>query len=115
MSEKNLIFGILYDYYCDLLKNNQAIIIDLYYNQDFSLSEISEELNITRAGIHDTLKRAEKKLSDYENKLCLYKKYKERQNIVNNIVDKLKKIDDDKYKKEIEYIREEAEKILNEG
>jgi len=58
MSEKNFIFSLLYDYYGNLLKENQSNIIDLYYNQDYSLSEIADDMNISRQGVYDALKKA---------------------------------------------------------
>ncbi len=115
MLEKNLYFSVLYDYYGSLLKENQAIVIDLYYNQDLSLGEIAEELNISRAGIHDTLKRAEKNLTEFEEKLSLHSKLEKYYESAEKIIEILNKIDDDKYKDEVNSIRKEAEKILNEG
>lgn len=115
MLEKNLFFSVLYDYYGNLLKENQAIVIDLYYNQDFSLGEIAEELNISRAGIHDTLKRAEKNLVEFEEKLSLHSKLENIYESAEKIVNLVDSIDDNKYKSEIDNVRKEAEKILNEG
>lgn len=116
--EKNLFYGLLYDYYGSLLKGNQAIVIDLYYNQDFSLGEISEELGISRAGIYDSLKRAEKKLDEYEKKLALYSKLNKIIQSADNIIKTVDKIKYNNYEVknvEIDYIGKEAEKILNEG
>ncbi|QSX06577.1 hypothetical protein JYG23_03730 [Sedimentibacter sp. zth1] len=115
MLEKNLFFSILFDYYGSLLKKNQAIIIDLYYNQDFSLGEIAEQLNMSRAGIYDTLKRAEKNLTEYEEKLCLHSKITSYYEAAENIIKTLERIDYCKYKEEIDYIKNETDKILNEG
>jgi len=115
MLEKNLFFSVLYDYYGNLLKENQAIVIDLYYNQDFSLGEIAEELSISRAGIHDTLKRAEKNLTEFEEKLCLHSKLAKYYESAEKIIEIINKIDDDRYSNEIDCVRKEAEKILNEG
>ena len=115
MLEKNLFFSVLYDYYGSLLKENQAIVIDLYYNQDFSLGEIAEELNISRAGIHDTLKRAEKNLTEFEEKLSLHLKLEKIYESAEKIVNIVDSIDENKYKSEIDNVRKEAEKILNEG
>lgn len=115
MLEKSLFFSVLYDYYGNLLKENQAIVIDLYYNQDFSLGEIAEELNISRAGIHDTLKRAEKNLTEFEEKLSLHSKLEKINESAENIIEIINRIDDDKYSNELNSIRKEAEKILNEG
>lgn len=115
MSEKNLFFSVLYDYYANLLKENQATVIDLYYNLDYSLSEIGEELGMSRAGVYDTLKRAENNLSEFEEKLCLHKKITQFYEIADNIIRTVNKIDDCKYSDELKYIKAEAEKILNEG
>ena len=115
MSGKNLFFSVLYDYYGSLLKENQATVVDLYYNQDFSLGEIAEELNISRAGIHDTLKRAEKNLAEFEEKLSLHSKLEKFYESAEKSIDIASKINDDRYKSELGCIKKEAEKILNEG
>ena len=113
--EKKFIYSILYDYYNALLKDNQATIIDLYYNQDYSLSEIAEEMNISRQGVHDALKRAEKSLMEYEEKIKLFYKYEKYQEAAENIIKLTANIDDEKYNYIIEQIRSEARKIINEG
>ena len=115
VSEKNFIFSILFDYYGDLLKENQANIIDLYYNQDYSLSEIAEEMNISRQGVHDALKRAENILLEYEEKIKLHYKYDKYSKAAENIITLTYNINDEKYKKIVNDIREEASKIINEG
>lgn len=121
---KNLFFSELYDCYGNLLKENQATVIDLYYNQDFSLGEISEELNMSRAGVHDTLKRAEKNLTEFEKKLFLHSKLEKINDsaekiigIINEIDKKIKKNNEIEYifTDELNTIKKEAEKILNEG
>lgn len=115
MSEKNFIYSILYDYYGNLLKDNQANIIELYYNLDYSLSEIAEEINISRQGVYDALKRAEKALMEYEEKIKLHSKYVKFNQAAENIIQLSSIIDDDKYKEITEKIKVEAGKIINEG
>lgn len=115
MSEKKFIFSILYDYYGDLLKENQANIIDLYYNQDYSLSEIAEDMNISRQGVYDALKRAENNLIEYEEKIMLHEKYGKYSKAAENIMMLATSIHDEKYKDTVEQIRIEAGKIINEG
>ncbi|MBP7223445.1 MAG: HTH domain-containing protein [Sedimentibacter sp.] len=115
MIEKGFIYSILYDYYGQLLKENQAAIIEMYYNLDYSLSEIADELNISRQGVYDALKRAEKNLSDYEKKIKLHDKYVKFIDAAENIIKLSSMIDEDKYKDIIEKIKTEAAKIINEG
>ena len=69
MKHDALTMALLYDYYGELLTEKQRTCFDLYYNQDLSLSEIAEDLGVTRQGVHDTLIRAEGQLRDMEEKL----------------------------------------------
>lgn len=59
---------LLFDYYGDLLTDRQRMCFDLRYNQDMSLAEIAEELNVSRQGVHDNLSRAEALLRNMEEK-----------------------------------------------
>ena len=59
---------LLYDYYGDLLTDRQKQCFDLRYNQDLSLSEIAQELNVSRQGVYDNLSRAEALLRNMEEK-----------------------------------------------
>jgi hypothetical protein len=70
---KNLHVGVLLDLYGGLLTERQYEIMNLYYNDDLSLSEIAEQYEISRQGVHDTLKRSEETLAHYDNVLGLVK------------------------------------------
>ena len=59
---------LLFDYYGELLTPRQRMCFDLRHNQDMSLSEIAQELNVSRQGVHDNLSRAEALLMDMEQK-----------------------------------------------
>ena len=74
---KNLEISFLLDFYGSMLTEKQRIMIEYYYNDDISLSEIAGILKISRQGVYDTLKRAEKIISDYDNKLQLLNKYEQ--------------------------------------
>lgn len=67
--------ALLFDFYGPLLTEKQAKIWDLYYQQDFSLSEIAGEEGISRQAVHDLLKRTEKILEGYEQKLGLISRF----------------------------------------
>ena len=59
---------LLFDYYGELLTDRQRMCFDLRHNQDLSLTEIAEELNVSRQGVHDNLSRAEALLMNMEEK-----------------------------------------------
>lgn len=67
--------ALLYDFYGQLLTPKQQEVFDLYYQQDLSLGEIAEEHRVSRQAIYDLVKRSEKILQDYENKLRLVSKF----------------------------------------
>ncbi len=73
--EKNIEISLLFDFYGQLLKEQQQQTVTLYYNDDLSLSEIADQLNITRQGVRDSIKRAENLLFSYEQKLGLMKRF----------------------------------------
>ena len=74
MFEKDLNMGYLLDFYGELLSERKRIVMDMYYNEDFSLAEVAEEIGISRQGVRDIVKKAEEELSFYEEKLGLAQK-----------------------------------------
>lgn len=72
--EKLVRVGILFDFYGQLLSDRQFTAVELYYIYDLSLSEIGENLDISRQAVYDTLKRAETNLEEFESKLKLVSK-----------------------------------------
>lgn len=84
--------SVLLDYYGKLLTEKQQKIMNLYYNEDLSLSEIAELNNTSRQAIYDLIKRCYKQLLTYEDKLCLMKQDIELESQINLIIDNLNKI-----------------------
>lgn len=66
---------LLYDFYGELLTEHQRRIYEDVVFNDYSLSEVAQELAISRQGVHDNLKRCSRILEDYENKLHLVEKF----------------------------------------
>jgi len=75
MFEKMIEISMLYDFYGQLLTAKQRELLKLYYEDNYSLSEIAEEYGISRQGVHDAVKKAEKALHEYESKLGLISKF----------------------------------------
>ena len=85
--------SLLYDFYAELLNDSQRRVVELYVNEDLSLSEVAEILHISRQGVRDSLGRAERKLRDYEQKLGLLRDYHqrlERDDAIRGLIDKIK-------------------------
>ena len=97
---------VLYDIYGELLPASAADFLDMYYNDDLSLSEIAENVGISRQGVRAGIMRGIKILSEYEEKLGLYEKYKENNNTVAQIRSELcsSGLQDDKKEKIITLI-----------
>ncbi len=83
--DKVVINSLLYDFYGNLLTNRQKEIMELYHEENLSLSEISEQLSISRQGVHDALKKAEKVLEEYEVKLALVEKFVQSELVIQQI------------------------------
>lgn len=84
--------SLLYDFYGNLLTKRQREAMELYHEENLSLSEIAEEFSISRQGVHDALKNAEKALNDYEDKLGLVAKFQKSTDAVkeiDNIIDEM--------------------------
>ena len=71
--------SMLYDFYGSLLSKAQNEVMALYHEDNLSLSEIAEEIGQTRQAVHYTLRKAEKALESYEEKLGLIASYKTNQ------------------------------------
>lgn len=73
---------LLLDFYGELLTEKQRAVMSSYYFDDYSLNEIAEEHSITRQAVQDMIKRTEKLLKQYEEKLLLVDKFLIRKNKV---------------------------------
>lgn len=98
MEQRDLLI-ILYDYYGELLNDDNKKYFEDYYFDNLSLGEIADNNGISRNAIHKHIKSTENKLLFYEEKLKLYEKDKKLKEVIDNIKDetlkeKLKKIFD---------------------
>lgn len=76
--DSKLEISLLYDFYGGLMPAPQQRVVELYINDDLSLSEVADILGISRQGVRDSLNRAARKLRGYEQQLGLLRMYRER-------------------------------------
>lgn len=88
--------SLLFDFYGDLLTEKKRRVMELHNEDDLSLSEIAEEMKVSRAAVHDSLKSACRQMEAYEEKLGLISKYEERAELseeLSSIIDDLDGLD----------------------
>ncbi|MEG0409330.1 MAG: sigma factor-like helix-turn-helix DNA-binding protein [Erysipelotrichaceae bacterium] len=106
MNEKDITYvNELLDAYDVLLTLKQQQMLNYYYKEDFSLAEIAELMNVSRSAVGDLLKRSEKVLIQYEERLKLVEKFKQR-NIIYQKLYELKDKDINSYISDLEKIDE---------
>ena len=111
--EKKVEISMLWQIYGNLLTEKQYEYIDYYYNEDLSLSEIAENDNITRQAVRDIIKKGERKLFEYEEKLLFMKKTINQEQKIQQILLNLTKIQKDSSDKQVNSILEGIKKELN--
>ena len=89
MRGKDLNVSVLLDAYGALLTERQRELVDLYYNEDLSLAEISENTGITRQGVRDGIKKAESYLTLCEENLGFCQKTLKAQQLIDELNSKL--------------------------
>ncbi len=78
---KTLRMNYLFDFYQSLLTNKQRYYLELFYLEDYSLSEIADTFNVSRQAVYDNIRRTGDLVEDYEKKLELYQKFEQRREI----------------------------------
>ena len=106
--DKMLKQALLFDFYGELLTDHQKSIYEDFVLNDFSLSEIGEDRNISRQGVYDIIRRCDKLLNGYEEKLHLIQKFlmaKEEVSNIHHLASELLSTEVD-HQKATEYLRQ---------
>lgn len=104
--EEKIEISILLSLYGNLLTKTQKKYMDLYYNQDLSLSEIGDNENITRQAVRTILVKSKAKLKEYEKEL----KFMKRETQIKDLLEKLDESEiNDKQKKIIDKIKDQLD------
>ena len=90
MFEKDMHYGILLDFYGDILTERQREMLECYYNDDMSLSEIADSVGISRQGVRSSIKKGTDILTDMEEKLGLANRFGKVQELISSISNELK-------------------------
>lgn len=84
--------SLLLDFYGQMVTKRQYDILDLHYNNDYSLGEIAQELNISRQGVYDNIKRGKAALFEMEKKLGLVTRFNRQKEKASEIMKLLENI-----------------------
>lgn len=111
--ENSIKISVLLEIYGKLLTEKQYDLLDDYYNNDLSLAEIAENENITRQAVRDNLKKGERKLFDYEEKLGVMKKNKMQEEQIAVILSELNNLTQNSTDREVADVLEDVKAKLN--
>jgi predicted DNA-binding protein YlxM (UPF0122 family) len=105
--------SLLYDFYGALLTDKQREVMELYHEENYSIVEIAEELGVTKQAIHENLRKSEKILMGYEEKLGLMRRLLETRELIEDIdkridtlIEEVRKTGPEKIGKSLEEIRD---------
>ena len=111
--EKNVKISMLLQIYGKLLTEKQYELLDDYYNNDLSLSEIAENLGITRQAVRDNKSKGENKLFEYEEKLNIMKKTLELDEKIAIVLSEITKVKTQSTDKEVAKVLNHIKEELN--
>lgn len=83
--QKKIEQAYLYDFYGELLNDHQRSVYEAFVFNDLSLGEIAKEEGISRQGVHDMVKRCDRTLASYEEKLHLVARFQQIRDKVGQI------------------------------
>lgn len=89
---KDLYYSTLIDVYGKTLNKRQLDVMTAYYNEDLSLSEIADNMQISKQGVRDIIKRAETHLMQLEMQLLFIEKARSREKLLIDIVKNIEEI-----------------------
>ena len=110
--EKKVQLSMLYGIYGNLLTPKQQNIIRDFANNDLSITEISENYDITRQAVQEIVRKGEQRLLEYEQKLGIMKKTLNQEQQIQNILSQISKISTDATDKQVEKILKNVRKEL---
>ena len=111
--ENSIKISVLLEIYGKLLTEKQYDLLNDYYNNDLSLAEIAENEEITRQAVRDNLKKGERKLFYYEEKLGIMKKNKMQEEQIADILSEINTLTKNSTDTEVAIVLEDVKNKLN--
>ena len=98
---KDLSAGVLLDFYGELLTEKQRRALELYYNEDLSLAEIADEMQVSRQGVRAFIKNGEEHLYKFEEKLGMFGRFSDISKLTEKIGREVSKLPEGNIKEEL--------------
>ncbi|MBQ9624952.1 MAG: putative DNA-binding protein [Clostridia bacterium] len=99
--DKKIEISWMLDFYGKLLTEKQLGIMEMYFNEDSSLSEIASSLGVSKQAVHDIIHRSEAILYEYEKKLGLLEQFQYMEKQLNDISKRLRTCNNENEKQAI--------------
>ncbi len=90
---KKVAYGALADFYAALLTEKQQVLLEMYCDEDLSLSEIAKRENISRQAVSEHLNRAYMRLDSLEEELQMFAKFQQMKESVTRCLDHLGQVE----------------------
>ena len=114
--EKKVEISFLLAFYGPLLTKHQQKVMHLSNDEDHSLSEIADELGVSRQGVHDTVSRGIKQLYHFEDKLGMFQRIQFMEGKIKSAIHSLNQSDSSPdYQSSIRFAIQELNEILVQG
>ncbi|MDI6870327.1 MAG: YlxM family DNA-binding protein [Bacillota bacterium] len=89
MLAKTVRHGLLLDFYGPLLTAQQREVLGSYFEEDLSLGEIAEQRGVSRAAVHDVVRRGLRALEEYEERLGLVARYEQERRSLHGLLSRV--------------------------
>lgn len=115
--ERMVQMGLLFDFYSGLLTLKQRQAMELYYLENWSLSEIAVSEGISRQAVFDLLQRGEKTMLELEAKLGLVERFLKQEAILSKLNQDIQKVcatitENDHLKEVLQEISDELQRLI---
>ena len=110
--DEHIKISVLCQIYGKLLTEKQYSVLNDYYNEDLSLSEIAQNRNISRQAVRDLIQKGEERLFEYEKVLKIMENNQKNEQRLQIVFSKLSELENNVSDKKAKKILNEVQKEL---